>query len=400
MKILKIFLQFIDKVFAEISIILIKIYQYTLSPDKWLPSLRLKWKICAHEPHCSKYSVKTLKRYWFLFWIPKVVERVFSCVWSKEKIYDPEYYKVVFFSWAPIAIPFLHQLKKDKRFDVVGVVSMPDAHSGRSMELKPNIIKIEAEKINIKSIQTPNSLRLDSKEYAEESHNFKLRLEAKKPDYIVVIAYGKIIPQYILDIPRIASINVHWSLLPKYRGASPLQSVFLNEEKQTWITIMKMDANMDTGNMIDKLKFKINFDRTVKDLIDELMKRGPSFLKKTLINYGKKLLGEVKQNEEQSTYCQKIEKEDWEINPNTDTLEDIYKKYRAYALRPKIYFFLNNKKRIVIENLILDENLFEKNKAKSLFEGKTLNKAIKEISVKPEWKKAMTREAFKTWYLK
>jgi len=163
---------------------------------------------------------------------------------------------------------------------------------------------------------------------------------------------------------------------------------------------MKMDAWMDTGDMIDKLKFKIDFHRTVKDLIDELMKRWPKFLNKTLINYWKKLLGEIKQNEKQATYCQKIEKEDWEINPNKDSLEAVYKKYRAYALRPKIYFFLDNKKRVVIENLILDEKLFEDNKTKSLFEGKNLNKAIKEISVKPEWKKTMSRDAFKTWYLK
>jgi methionyl-tRNA formyltransferase len=101
----------------------------------------------------------------------------------------------------------------------------------------------------------------------------------------VVIAYGKIIPQYILDIPKIAPINVHGSLLPKYRGASPLQSIFLNQDETSGITIMKMDAEMDTGDMIDKLKFKLKFHRTVKNLIDELMKKGPKFLSKTLISY-------------------------------------------------------------------------------------------------------------------
>jgi methionyl-tRNA formyltransferase len=76
-----------------------------------------------------------------------------------------------------------------------------------------------------------------------------------------------------LDIAKIAPINVHGSLLPKYRGASPLQSVFLNQERQTGITIMKMDANMDTGNMIDMLKFDIEFDWTVKDLIEKIMQK-------------------------------------------------------------------------------------------------------------------------------
>jgi len=462
-------IKFIDKIFAEISIILIKIYQYTISPDKWLPSLRLKWKICAHEPHCSQYSILSFKRYWFLSWLPKVVERVFSCVWSKNKIYDPHKYNIVFFSSAPIWVPFLKKLNQSKKFDIKWIVTNPDEKSWRGMKLKSNIIKTEWEKFftlsswakskdlkvillhwkdtnskekrypqikqeleskwlvvhcpdlpnsknpNIKErlkeidklnpdentiliwhsrwwvaalrrleknnqkvkkvilvaandwkskyiahwennkwfytkdwynfekikknckkftvfhskddkrvwyeywvnnskwldaklysfedknhfgwndkydykavtmpqlvneilyndayypfIQTPNSLRLDSKKYSEEAHNFKLRLEAKKPDYLVVIAYWKIIPQYILDIPKIAPINVHWSLLPKYRGASPIQSVFLNEESKSGITIMKMDATMDTGNMIDKLSIKLKFDRTTIDLIERI----------------------------------------------------------------------------------------------------------------------------------
>lgn len=452
-----IILKFIDKILAEITIILIRIYQYTLSPDKWLPSLRLKWKVCAHHPHCSQYSINVLKRYWFILWLPKMTERVFSCSPSKEKIYDPEYYKVVFFSWAPIAVPFLHQLQKDKRFDIVWVVTMPDAPSGRWMEVKPNIIKTETNKIiplnelkkvNCKArdttlgccearegalghkgdkgglnyfIQTPESLRLDSKKYAEEANNFKLRLESKQPDYLVVIAYGKIIPQYILDIAKIAPINVHWSLLPKYRGASPLQSVFLNQEKQTGITIMKMDANMDTGNMIDMLKFEIKFDWTVKDLIDKIMQKWPKFLNKTLVNYGKRLLGEVKQNNEKATYCKKIEKEDGEINPYQDTIKEIYSKYRWYYMRPKIFFNLStfakregfhsnlwewsqgdliNWKRVIIENLKLDQKLFESEKDKSLFIWNELNKCVLEISLKPEWKKTMDRESFRSWYIK
>jgi len=91
-------------------------------------------------------------------------------------------------------------------------------------------------------IQTPHSLRLDSKKYRQEAQNFADRLKAKKPDVLVVIAYGKIIPQHIITIPRIAAINVHGSILPHYRGASPIQSVFLQGEKQSGITIMKMDT--------------------------------------------------------------------------------------------------------------------------------------------------------------
>ncbi|HOG15004.1 MAG TPA: membrane protein insertion efficiency factor YidD [Candidatus Absconditabacterales bacterium] len=402
-------LKVIDKILAEIIVFLIKIYQFTISPDKGLPSLRLKGKICSHYPHCSQYSINCLKRYGFIKGIPKMTERVVSCTPSKEKIYDPEYYKIVFFSGAPIGVPFLHELQKDKRFEIVGVVTMPDAPSGRGMEAKPNIIKTEAEKIiaNHKEntanefIKTPNSLRLDPKKHSEEAHKFKLRLEAKNPDYLVVIAYGKIIPQYILDIAQIAPINVHGSLLPKYRGASPLQSVFLNQERQTGITIMKMDANMDTGNMIDMLKFDIEFNWTVKDLIEKIMQKGPQFLNNTLQSFGKKQLGEVKQDENKATYCQKIEKEDGEINPYKDSIQEIYNKYRGYYIRPKIFFQnLSTQKRVIIENLKLDQKLFESEKNKPLFIENELNKCILDISLKPEGKKLMDRQSFKSGYLK
>jgi len=188
------------------------------------------------------------------------------------------------------------------------------------MEMNENIIKTEAKKLLKTSlikeevsadadggfIYTPTKL---NPEKSEEGKAFAERLKEKKPDLLVVIAYGKIIPQAILDIPKIAPINVHGSLLPKYRGASPIQSTLLNNDKETGITIMKMDATMDTGDMIDILRFRIPFNRTTKELIDEMKKIGPKFLNNTLRKYGKKLLGEVKQQEHKATYCGKIEKE-------------------------------------------------------------------------------------------
>ena len=155
-------------------------------------------------------------------------------------------------------------------------------------------------------IATPTKL---NPEKSEEGRQFAERLAEKKPDMLVVIAYGKIIPQAILDIPRIAPINIHGSLLPNYRGASPIQTTLLNNDKETGITIMKMDATMDTGNMIDILRFTIPFQRTTKEVIEEMMTIGPKFLNNTLRKYGKKLLGEVVQQEHKANYCEKIEKE-------------------------------------------------------------------------------------------
>jgi len=395
-------LKILDRIIAQFFIILIRIYQFTLSPDKWFPSLRLKWKVCAHEPHCSEYGILTLKRYWFYKWIYKVMDRIFRCKPSYCKQYDPEHYRVVFFSSAPIGVQFLEELYEDKRFEVVGVVTTPDKPVWRWLKIQKNIIKKTAEKhsSNPNTISTPNKIRSKSQEWKD----FQSRLKSKNADFLVVIAYWKIIPQSILDIPNIAPINVHGSLLPEYRGASPIQSVFLDKKEITWITIMKMDSGLDTGNMIDKLKFKIQFQRTTLDIIKKIQKSGPKFLTKTLRNYWKKILWEVEQNEKQSTTCVKITKEDGEIHPQQDSLEKIYKKYRWYYLRPKIYFFIDQKdsshngKRIVIENLVLDEDIYQDKKSSSLFNGKKLNSAVKSISLKPEGKKSQNRESFLSGY--
>ncbi len=391
------FFKKLNKALAKPAIRIIKAYQYTLSPDKWLPSFWLKGRICSHEPHCSKYSISVLKRYGFRPGIFYATDRVLHCTASMHKNYDPDHYRVVFFSSAPIGVPFLERLANDKRFEVVWVVTQCDKPSGRWMEMGENIIKSVAKKIlKDNDIATPTKL---NPEKSEEGRQFAERLKEKNPDILIVIAYGKIIPQQILDIPRVAPINVHGSLLPKYRGASPIQSTLLNNDKETWITIMKMDATMDTGDMIDILRFTIPFNWTTKELIEEMKKIGPKFLNDTLRKYGKKLLGEVPQQDHKATYCGKIEKESWLIDPRTDTIETIYNKYRAFYLRPKIYFMLDEK-RIIIEELKLSEPLYNSNDEVPLFQNKELNPAVIDIELKPEGKKAMEWKEFLNWYMK
>ena len=156
---------------------------------------------------------------------------------------------------------------------------------------------------------------------------------------------------------------------------------------------------MDTGNMIDKIKFTIPFDRTTKELIEEMKKIGPEFLNNTLRKYSKNILGEVKQQEHQATYCGKIEKESWLIDPRTDTLETIYNKHRAFYLRPKIYFIMNGK-RIIIEELKLSESVYNSNEETPLFKDRELNPAVIDIQLKPEGKKAMWRKEFLNGYMK
>lgn len=311
------------------------------------------------------------------------------------KIYDPSSYKIVFFSSAPIWVPFLEELVKDDRFEVTGVVTMPDAPAGRGMKIQENVIKIKAKELHIHDINTPNKINPDK---SDEGKDFAHWLQTKKPDYIVVIAYGKIIPQAILDIPTLGPINVHGSLLPKYRGASPIQSIFLNNDKETWITIMKMAATLDTGDMVAVQKFTIPFSWTTRDIITQMQKTGPAFLTDTLWKLGKWMYGYEKQDDTKATLCGKIEKESWEINPWKDSIEEIYAKYRAYAMRPKIYF-IHKDKRVVVEELTLDESLYNEHIRQSLFTHKKLHPAIQDIILKPEGKKWMSWTDFVNSYL-
>ena len=316
-----------------------------------------------------------------------------------QKIYDPEYYRVVFFSSAPIGTPFLTALHQDPRFEVVGVVTQEDKPVGRGLKLTPNVIKQTALELGFQEqqIQTPRKINLET---SIEGKNFYDRLQAKSPDFLVVIAYGKLMPVSLLELPTFAPINVHGSLLPQYRGASPLQSVFLDQQTQTGITIMHMDAGMDTGAIVDRLAFKLPFDRTVKTLIEKIQQTWPQFLNDTLRSYAKGALHATPQDESQSTTCQKITKHDGEIAPASDSLAGIYAKYRAYALRPKIRF-THQEKTVVIESLTLDADLYAAGKDQPLWDSSyRLHPATKTLSLRPEGKKSMDRTSFKNGYLK
>lgn len=399
-KILKKLYLFIDKILTTIALIFIKLYQYSISPDKGVLSPILKWRICSHEPHCSEYATQILKRHWFFKWLAPISDRILSCKPSNRKMYDPSFYRVVFFCSANIWIPFLEELKWDDRFEICWVVTQADKPAWRWMQLKENPIKVKAKELFPDKaedfIQTPLKI---NPEKSVEWQNFYDWLKAKNPDFFVVISYGKILPQSILDIPTFGPINVHGSLLPKYRGASPLQSIFLNKEEKSWITIMHMNAWMDTWDIIDQLSFSLKFERTVKDLITALEKKWPKFLCNTLWNYSKKQIKATTQDESKATICQKIEKSDWEIDVYNDKLEDIYAKYRAYAIWPKIWFKLNEKI-VIIEELELDEAKYNDNKNKPLIDWKNLNPAITNIAIKPEWKKAMDWKSFCNGYLR
>lgn len=158
-------------------------------------------------------------------------------------------------------------------FNIIGVVTNPDKPKGRGMKLTPSPVKEFAIE---KELQVFQPIRI------RKNEEFIKKVEELNPDVICVVAYGKILPKEILDIPKYGCVNVHGSLLPKYRGAAPIQWAVLNGDKETGITTMYMNEGMDTGDMILKEKIKIGEDETTGELWEKLSKLGGEMLVKTL----------------------------------------------------------------------------------------------------------------------
>ena len=217
------------------------------------------------------------------------------------------------------------------------IITAPDAPAGRGMKMQESPATIFAKENNIPCLKPE---KLDS--------DFTLKLSAFNFQLSVVIAYGKIIPENILNIPKLGSINVHYSLLPKYRGASPVESAILNGDNETGVSIQKMVYKMDTGPVIISEKVEIGRDEKARELRERLIIIGAELLIKVL---NQKEWHETAQNESQATYCKKIQKEDGLLDLNDDPIKN-YNKFRAYAHWPRTFFFQNNKRVIITEAIL------------------------------------------------
>ena len=203
----------------------------------------------------------------------------------------------------------------DAGLDVVGVVSQPDRPKGRGHKLVPTDVKAAALEAGIENIYQPEKLR-----------NGELQpvLDKLKPELIVVVAYGKILPDYIIDYPKYGCVNVHASLLPKYRGAGPIQWAIINGEKVTGVTTMKMDSGLDTGDMLLKAETEIGEYETAEELFDRLAVIGGDLLLKTIDGLEKGSITPTPQNDEEHTYAPMISREtgviDWSKSARQQTI--------------------------------------------------------------------------------
>ena len=260
--------------------------------------------------------------------------------------------KIIFMGTPDFAEESLKELY-NAGYEILGVVTNPDKPKGRGMKMIPSPVKTFAQEHNLKIYQ-PQKVR-NNEEFINE-------IKGLQPDVICVVAYGKILPKEILEIPKYGCINVHGSLLPKYRGAAPIQWAVLNGDKVTGITTMYMDVGMDTGDMILKQEVEIGKDETTGELWDRLKIIGGKLLVETLKQIENGTAPREKQGEDY-TIAPMLSKDMAKIDWHQKTAQEIKNLVRGLNPIMGAYTFLNEKKikfwkvdvasneEIVIENM-------------------------------------------------
>ena len=239
-------------------------------------------------------------------------------------------FRVIFMGTPEFAVPCLAALYEN--CDVIGVVTQPDKPRGRGQKLVPSPVKAGAEAHGL-PVWQPKKIK-------EEA--FTAFLEEQKPDLMVVVAFGQILSQRILDIPPYGCINVHGSLLPRYRGAAPMQWCVIDGEKKTGVTTMFMDAGLDTGDMLLKAEFPIGPDTTLEEVHDGLMELGAKVLIETLEALSAGTLKRIPQTGE-SNYAPMLTKETGHIHW-AEPAKKIHDLVRGLDSWPGAYTFLGGKK--------------------------------------------------------
>jgi methionyl-tRNA formyltransferase len=236
---------------------------------------------------------------------------------------------IVFMGTAELSCASLEKLASGSQFQIAAVVTQPDKPKGREMKLQFSPVKILAEKLRLPILQPVKA----------RDEKFISQLRELKSDLIVVVAYGQILPQSILDLPKFGCLNVHTSLLPKFRGASPIQSAILNGETETGVTIMKMDAGLDTGGIISQTRTPILPEDNSQTLHDRLAQIGAELLVETIPDYVSGKILPKPQPAEGASYAAKIKKEDGKIDWNEPAVQ-IWNRLRAFTPWPGVFTFL------------------------------------------------------------
>lgn len=259
--------------------------------------------------------------------------------------------KFAFFGTPEVAAETLEILKQNGYLPRL-IVTAPDKPVGRKQIITPPPVKVWAEKNNIPVLQ-PEKLDLNLKDF----------------DLFIVVAYGKIFPEKLINAPKYGTLNIHYSLLPKYRGAAPVQAAILNGDTETGVTIQKMVKELDAGPIVAQEKTQIGPDEKTPELLQRLIKAGgellvkilttPAFGTPSLIKEGVGGGNFINQDESKVTFAPKIKKEDGLIDLNDDPIKN-YNKFRAFYDWPRTYFIKDGKRNIITEAELKDSKFIIK----------------------------------------
>lgn len=296
--------------------------------------------------------------------------------------------KIVFFGTPDIGLKSLEYLYNSDKIDVLAVVTQPDKPAGRGHKLQMSPIKKFAVEKNIPVFQ-PKSIR---KEF-----NIQEELKKLEPDFFVTFAFGQILSQEVLDIPKYETINLHASLLPRYRGANPIQRAIINGDKETGICTMITELGLDCGDICQKLVIPISDTMNCEELWNEIAEKSPKMIEETLERLKNKTLTPQKQCEDGVCMANKLTKEECLIDWTKTNIE-IHNLIRGICRCPSAYFLFNEKIIKVIESEAVDGSgevgkiVNHSKEGVDIACGKGLLRLIK---VKPEGKGEMFA---KDWY--
>jgi methionyl-tRNA formyltransferase len=257
-------------------------------------------------------------------------------------------FNFAFFGTPKIASDTLEILKSNGYMPSIIITSI-DKPSGRGLHLTPSPVSLWAENNNIPCLK-PEKI----------NQNFIEEFAKLNIDLSIVVAYGKILPETLIQNPKLGTINIHYSLLPKYRGASPLESALLNGDTETGVSIQQMAYKLDSGDIIASKETDISINDTKENIKNKLIKLGGDLLCEIIPDIINKKINLLPQREEDATFCKKINKEDGELDLNANGIEN-YNKYRAFYGWPGTYFFAtkhDRKIRVKIKEASFENNTF------------------------------------------
>lgn len=234
--------------------------------------------------------------------------------------------RIVFCGTPSFAVPTLKHLLAQTDFEIVGLITQPDRPRGRGQEVSFSPVKEAALAANL-LVHQPEKIR------APESETLLKKLA---PDSVVIIAYGQIMPARLLPIPKLGWINLHASLLPKYRGAAPINWAIVNGETLTGVTTMRIDAGMDTGEMLLQREIEIGARETAPELAARMAESGAPLMAETLRGLAAGTIAPKPQNHAEASYAPMLKKEDGRIDWRLPAME-IYNRMRGFAPWPGAY---------------------------------------------------------------